>query len=69
MTGDLTLHGVTKPLTVTLQRIGSGKDPLGVERTGFETVFSIRRGDFGINAAPGMLGEEVRMIIAFELVK
>src|SRR5947209_1273931 len=37
VTGDLTLHGVTRTITVQLQRVGSGRDPRGGYRTGFES--------------------------------
>ena len=69
MTGDLTLHGVTKPLTVELERVGSGKDPWGGYRTGFETVFTIKRSDFGMTNMIGPVGDEVRLTIAIEGVR
>lgn len=67
--GEMTLRGVTKPLTVELERVGSVDHPkLGV-RSGFETVFTIKRGDFGLDAAAGMLGEEVRLMVSIEGVR
>ena len=69
VTGDLTLHGVTKPLTVGLERIGSAKDPWGGYRTGFETVFTIKRSDFGMTNMIGPVGDEVRLTIAIEGVR
>jgi polyisoprenoid-binding protein YceI len=61
--GELTLHGQTKPVTMKLEKIGSANN-----RTGFEGVMEIRRADFGIKGVAGV-GEEVRLIIAFEGVK
>ena len=61
--GDLTLHGQTKPVTVTLEKIGTGGN-----RIGFEGVMEIRRSDFGIRGVQGV-ADEVRLIIAFEGVK
>jgi polyisoprenoid-binding protein YceI len=67
VTGDLTLHGVTKPVTVKLERIGSAKDPRsGKLRTGFETTFTIKRSDFGMKYAIGLLGDDVRVTVAVE---
>ncbi|MBX3395561.1 MAG: YceI family protein [Phycisphaerae bacterium] len=69
VTGDLTMHGVTKSVTVTLDHIGSGKDPWGGQRTGFEGTFEVKRSDFGISYMPGGLGEDVRIIVALEAIK
>jgi polyisoprenoid-binding protein YceI len=67
--GELALHGVTKPLTVKLERIGSGKDPWGGYRTGFETTFTIKRSDFGMTNVIGPVGDEVRLTVAIEGVR
>ena len=67
--GDLTLHGVTKQITVELDHVGAAKDPWGGYRTGFEGSFEIKRADYGITYMPGGLGEDVRIIVAIEAVK
>ncbi len=67
--GQLTLHGVTKPLTVTLERIGSGKGMQGEYRTGFEAIFTIKRSDFGMNWRLDLLGDEVRVTVAVEGIR
>jgi len=46
--GELTVKGVTKPLTLTGQYIGAGADPWGNDRIGFELVGTIDRTDFGL---------------------
>ncbi|MDQ0993235.1 YceI family protein [Streptomyces sp. V3I7] len=53
VTGDLTIMGVTKPLTIDLEFNGSAKDPFGNERIGFEGKAQILRSDWGLtwNAA------------------
>lgn len=69
VTGELSFHGTTKTITTTLERVGSGDDPWGGYRTGFETVFTIKRSDFGMGAMQGMLGDEVRLTVSLEGVR
>lgn len=66
--GDVTLVGTTKPLTVTVKKIGEGKDPWGGTRIGFETSFALKRSDFGIKGVPGV-GDVVAVTFALEGVK
>jgi polyisoprenoid-binding protein YceI len=67
--GDMTFHGVTKPITVEVQRTGAGPDPWGAYRSGFETVFTIKRSDFGMDAMLDSLGDEVRLIVSIEGIR
>lgn len=69
VTGDLALHGVTRPLTVKVQRTGAGKDPWGGFRIGFETTFTISRSDFGMNFMMDGVGDEVRIIVSVEGIR
>jgi polyisoprenoid-binding protein YceI len=46
--GDLTLHGVTREVTLAVERGGQAKDPWGNQRTGFAATASIQRSDFGL---------------------
>ncbi len=64
VTGDLTIHGVTKPLTVKLDHTGDGAGTIG-----FEATFTINRNDFDIKEMPGALGDDVRIMVAFEAKK
>lgn len=66
VTGDLTLHGVTKPLTATFERVGSGSARGGGTLTGFETILTLKRSEFGMNYMMGGLGDEVRLFISIE---
>ncbi|MBA3708497.1 MAG: YceI family protein [Planctomycetes bacterium] len=66
VTGNLTLHGVTKPLTVKVVHVGDGKGQAGEQRIGFETTFDIKRSDFGMTFMPDMLGDEVSIILSTE---
>jgi polyisoprenoid-binding protein YceI len=65
VTGNLTLHGVTKPVTLKAHLIGSGTNPLDRFFTvGFEAVGTIKRGDFGIKQYLPLLGDDVTLKIA-----
>ena len=67
--GDLTVRGVTKPVTVTLQRYRTGTDPWGNVRTGFNGSFTIQRSEYGVNYMPEGIGEDVEMLLTFEGIK
>ncbi|BDF94482.1 MULTISPECIES: YceI family protein [Pseudoalteromonas] len=49
VTGEFTLHGVTKTITFEIDKIGEGKDPWGGYRVGFEGETSLKLADFGID--------------------
>ncbi|MFF8833697.1 YceI family protein [Streptomyces sp. NPDC015131] len=53
ITGDLTIKGVTRPITIDLEFNGAAKDPFGNERVGFEGKAELLRSDWGLtwNAA------------------
>ena len=69
LTGDLSLHGVTKPVQVDCVVTGVGKGPTG-KKVGFECTVTIKRSDFGmtwgIEKPPKALGDEVRLVIGLE---
>lgn len=68
--GNLTLRGVTKPLTVRVTFTGKGRNPRGQEIIGFETTFTIKRSEFGINyGLNGGLSDEVRVTISVEAIR
>lgn len=69
VTGDFTLNGVTKPLTVTLDHTGSGKTMQGGDVAGFETTFTIVRSEFGMTKFLPGVGDEVRLMIGLEAAK
>lgn len=48
VTGDLTLRGVTKPVTIGLEYTGSATDPWGNTRVGFEGTTTVNRKDWGL---------------------
>lgn len=48
VTGDLTIRGVTHPVTLDVEQTGSGKDPWGNDRLGFSAHGSIHRSEWGL---------------------
>lgn len=69
VTGDLTLHGVTKPITIQVTKLGEGKDPMGGYRAGLAAEFTVKRSDYGMTGMLEGIGDEVTLMIAFEGVK
>ena len=69
VTGDLTLHGVTKPLTLEIKKGGEAKGMEGEIRGGGETKFAIKRSDYGMNFMQGPLGDEINIVVSLEGVK
>lgn len=67
--GRLSFHGVTRPLTVRVEYIGSGKDPWGGYRAGFETSFKVKRSDFGMKNMLGSVGDEVQLTVNIEGIR
>jgi polyisoprenoid-binding protein YceI len=70
VTGDLTMHGVTKPITFKVK--GGDKVvefPKGTMRIGLVSTFSVVRSDFGVSAELGGLGDEIPISIGIEAAK
>ena len=68
--GDFTLHGVTKPVTLSAHLVGSGVNPLDKATTaGFEATGVIKRSDYGIKQYLPVLGDDIHLTIvgSFEL--
>jgi polyisoprenoid-binding protein YceI len=71
VTGNLTLHGVTKQVTIPVDFLGTVKGPRG-EKAGYESNFTLNRKDYGIlwnrvlDAGGAVLGEDVKVNIAIE---
>ncbi|MER6310717.1 YceI family protein [Streptomyces sp. NPDC001739] len=75
LTGDLTLRGVTKPLTIDLEFHGSATDVYGAERVGFEGSAEILRSDWGLTwnaaleAGGVMVSDKVKLSFDISAVK
>ena len=68
--GDLTLHGVTKPVTLETTFNGGGVNPMSkVYVVGFNAVGKLKRSDFGIAAFLPAVGYEVTLTISGEFDK
>jgi polyisoprenoid-binding protein YceI len=65
VTGDFTLHGVTKSITFHLTGGKMAEFPPGTKRTGYSTDLVLKRSDFGVGAA-GPIGDDVHVSISFE---
>lgn len=69
ITGELTLHGVTKPVTLTAHFVGAGANPLSKKYTvGFDATGTVKRSDFGVTKYVPLIGDEVELSLhaAFE---
>jgi polyisoprenoid-binding protein YceI len=69
MTGNLTLAGVTKPVTFDVTFFGSGKGMMGETRTGFSASTTIKRSEFGSEKYIPMIGDDVALQIDAEFTK
>ncbi|HEY6299781.1 MAG TPA: YceI family protein [Candidatus Binatus sp.] len=76
VTGDLTLHGVTKPVVLEVEGTGAPiNDPMGNTRAGASATTKIKRSDFGLTwnqpleAGGVMVGDEVAISIDVEAIK
>jgi polyisoprenoid-binding protein YceI len=69
VSGDLTLLGKTRPITVEVHATGAGKDPWGNFRRGFETSFSIKRSEFGMGFMMGGVSDEVNLTVSVEGIR
>ena len=67
--GVLTLHGVSKPITLQIERVGEGKDPWGGYRAGFKGTTSLKRADFGISYNLGPAAETMQFHLFVEGVR
>jgi polyisoprenoid-binding protein YceI len=69
ITGNLTLNGVTKQVTLEAKKLGEGKDPWGGYRAGFEAETKIALKDFNIKTDLGPASQDVQLMISVEGIR
>lgn len=69
LSGNLTLHGVTRPVTIAVERTGEGNDPWGGYRAGFFGTTTLTLADYGITRDLGPAAREVELILSVEGVR
>jgi polyisoprenoid-binding protein YceI len=73
--GDLTIRGISREVILEVTPQGTGSDPWGGQRAGFEATASIKRSDFGLTwnqvleAGGVAVGDDIKITIDAELVK
>jgi len=67
--GDLTLHGVTKPVTIAVAHVGHGDDPWGGYRRGFQGETRLALADYNINFNLGPASKELELYLSIEGVR
>lgn len=67
ITGDLTIHGVTKEVVLDVDGPSPPVNAMGGVRIGAEATTKINRRDFGVNGAPTVAGDEVQITLDVEL--
>jgi len=75
LAGDLTIKGITKPVTLDVEFGGSAADFYGNTKAGFEITGKINRKDFGLtwsgvtDAGSVVLGEDIKLLINVQFAK
>lgn len=75
LTGDLTIRGTTKPVTIAVEHTGAATDPSGNERIGFEGTATVNRKDWGLSwnaaleAGGVLVSDTVTLVLDVSAVK
>jgi polyisoprenoid-binding protein YceI len=75
VTGDLTIHGVTKEVVLDAESLGAGKDPWGNDRIAFSATTAVNRKDFGLTwnqaleTGGVLVGEKIEISLDVQAVK
>jgi len=70
VTGDLTIHGITKQVVLDVEGPSEPiRDPMGNLRIGANATTKINRNDFGITTLPGAVGDEIQIVLDLELTR
>ena len=66
ITGDIELLGVKKSITVDVEITGKGKGRQGESLIGFESIFTIKRSEFGMTYGAGAVSDDIRLTVTIE---
>jgi polyisoprenoid-binding protein YceI len=69
LSGNLTLHGVTRTVTINVKPVGNGSDPWGGYRRGFEGGTTLKLADYGITFDLGPASREVELFLSVEGIR
>jgi polyisoprenoid-binding protein YceI len=70
ITGDLTIHGVTKEVVLDVDGPSAPiKDPWGNQRMGVSATTTINRMDFGVAGGKGMIGDDISITLDIEMTR
>ncbi len=69
LSGQLTLHGVTKPIVIDVAHVGHGKDPWGGYRRGFEGTTTLTLKEWGIDYDLGPASRQVELFFSIEGIR
>lgn len=69
VTGNFTMHGVTKQIVLPMKKLGEGPGPYGKYRTGFFCQTTIKRSDYGMTNMVPNIGDEVAVTLSFEGIR
>jgi len=69
VTGDLTIHGVTKEVVLDVDGPSAPMNAMGGLRMGAEATTKINRQDFGVSGAPGAVGDEIQITLDVEVTR
>jgi len=67
--GDLTMHGVTRPVEIEVTQVGAGPDPWGGYRRGFEGTTILTLTDYNINFDLGPASKDVELYLSVEGIR
>ena len=67
--GTLTLHGTARSVSAEVVQTGAGKDPWGNHRRGFESRFTLKRSDYGMDKLMNAASDEVALTISVEGIR
>lgn len=75
LSGELTMHGVTHPVTIKAEQTGAGTNPWGMDVIGFEGSAKVNRRDFGLNWNAALekggvlVSDEIKITLEIEAIK